>query len=107
MASLKGGEIQQIQRGVKLPPVERLAFDVRERRAVQLVDLLHQPLKARQAGGIGNTCAAEKHYSPLLVCLQERIRYVRAVGNELQFNSLLSFFCQRYFIAAIRLSTIG
>ena len=85
--------LQQVERGVELPAVEGLALDVRECRAVQPVDLLHQPLEARQASGVGNARAAEEHHAALLVRLQERIGNVGTVGDELHSFCFLSEAC--------------
>lgn len=54
---------------------------------VQQVDLLDQPLEAREAGGIGNSGSAEEHYAALLVRMQKRVRNIGAVSDELHVSS--------------------
>ena len=55
--------LQQVEGGVVLLTVESLAFDVFERRAIPLVNLLNQPLEAGKAGGVGNAGAAKEHHN--------------------------------------------
>ena len=61
--------LQQVERGVELTTVK--ASRSMSLRAVPMrVDLVHQPLEARQTGRVGYAGAAEKHHTAFLVRLQ-------------------------------------
>jgi hypothetical protein len=80
---------QQIERGIELIAFVGILLNGRTRCADALVNLIHQSLKTRQAGGIGNACAAEKHHAAFFVRLQEGIGNIGAVSDKLHGRSVL------------------
>ena len=61
------------------------ALDVAGHGAVAPVDLAHQAFGARQIGRVGDAGSAEEHHAAVFVRLQERLRNVWAVGDELHY----------------------
>lgn len=75
--------LKQIKCSVELLALEGLLLNVRRYRPVQPVNLLHQPLEARQARGIRDARTTEKYHAAFLVRLQECIWNIGTVGYEL------------------------
>jgi len=77
-------------RAVKLALPDQITFSFVRRFSGLLEQSLYQAAKIWQTCGTRNACPTEKHHAAFLMRLQECIRDVRAVGDELHLFCSLS-----------------
>ena len=83
---------------IELLTVDQIGFNGVWRFSDFLIEPIDQPGEARESSRIGNACAAEKHHPRVLVRLQEALRNVGAVANELQDQPALKDMRDSYLI---------